>query len=251
MFFVKKIATVAFLLFGIGHLYAQSPVRTMAEQMPYFAGCDTYSNNTDEKRDCSNQSIVSFIANHLGYPSSAKEAGIEGTVVVDFIIDETGEIIAPEVVYDIGGGCGQAALDMLYEMPLWEAGHQDGEAVKVKLTLPIHFSIEGPEPDESEAYQLAWGKLQVSEVSRKDLQNNLQAKVYVRDKMGNNVVIDEIIFAYERNDKVTTVRSRDGINAEMEKLVHKLKKGGTFNVTASIQDQGKFFYIDRNYVVVE
>lgn len=249
---IKNIVSATIFLFFINSVTAQSSgIRTMAEQMPYFAGCDSFENGSESKRYCSNQSLVSFISNNLNYPSSAKGYGIEGTVMVDFVVDEVGNVVMPEVVYDIGGGCGQAALDVLQEMPPWEAGHHDGQPVKVKLTLPIHFSIATAEDDKSDSYQLAWGKLQTQEVTREDLQDNLQAKIYVRDKMGNNVAVDEIIFAYERNDKIATARSRDGITDEMKKLVNKLKKDGTFNVTASVQDDGKFFYINRSYTILE
>lgn len=230
---------------------AQSEIRTFAEQMPYFAGCDTYKNDDEGKRDCSNELLVNFIANHLEYPESAKGYDIEGTVIVDFVIDEKGEIAKKEVVYDIGGGCGEAALEVLSLMPRWEPALQNNQPVPVQLTLPIHFSINAPEPDASEAYQLAWGTLLDEKVTREELRDNLQAKIYVRDKLGNNMAIDEIIFAYERNDKIMTARSRAGVNEEMSKLVSKLKKDGTFNVTASVQDDGKFFYINRSYTILE
>lgn len=230
---------------------AQSEVRTFAEQMPYFAGCADYKSDAAGKRDCSDEALVNFIANHLAYPETAKGYAIEGTVIVEFVVDKTGAVTQSEVVYDIGGGCGEAALAVLAAMPQWEAARQDTEPVAVRLTLPISFSINSPGVDESEAYQLAWGTLLNEAVTRKELQNNLQSKIYVRDKLGNNVAIDEIIFAYERNDKVTTARSREGVNEEMIKMVDKLKKDGTFNVTASVQDEGRFFYINRSYTITE
>ncbi|MFK7936186.1 MAG: energy transducer TonB [Saprospiraceae bacterium] len=241
---------IAFLLF-VTTGNAQSDVRTFAEQMPYFMGCGDYKNEEEGKRDCSNENLVNFIANNLEYPIAAKAHDIEGTVMVDFVIDEIGAVTQAKVVYDIGGDCGEAALAVLAAMPRWEPARQDGEPVKVRLTMPVGFTISSPESDGSETYRLAWGTLLSDEVTREELQNNLQKKIYVRDMLGNNVAIDEIIFAYERNDKIATARSREGVNEEMTKLVSKLKKDGTFNVTASVQDDGKFFYINRSYTILE
>lgn len=239
------------LLVGTSVVYAQGDVRTFAEQMPYFAGCADDSMDRQQKRACSEKSLLNFITAHLSYPEDAKKFDIEGTVVVQLVVDETGKINQPEVVYDIGGGCGAAALEMLSLMPAWQPALQDGQPVAVQLTLPIHFAIRPTEPDETEAYQLAWGTLAKSQVTRREIEDNLSSKIYVRDRLGNNMAIDEIIFAYERNDKLATARSRAGVNDEMTRLVSKLKKDGTFNITASVQDNGKFFYINRSYTILE
>lgn len=230
---------------------AQSDVLERAEQMPYFAGCEEYSTDSDEKRDCSNQSLVNFITNNLEYPSSAKANGIEGTVVVSFVVDEEGDIILPEIVYDIGGGCGDAALEILQRMPTWQAGVHEEKRVKIKLTLPINFVLAEEDPDPAQEYNLAWGKLMKNTATRKELQENLEKRIYVRDKLGDNVAIDELVFAYEKKDKLVTVRCRGNINEEVEKMVSKIKKGGIFNITASVQDKGSFFYVNRSFEVVE
>ena len=71
----------------------------------------------------------------------ARENGLEGTVVIRFIVDETGNIIRPEVIKDIGGGCGQEALRVVKKMPLWEPGRQRDRKVKVYFNLPVKFKL--------------------------------------------------------------------------------------------------------------
>lgn len=82
-----------------------------------------------------------FIAKNIVYPVLATESGIEGVVVVQFIVDTKGKIKDPVVVRDIGGGCGQAAIDVVLTMPTWEPGEQNGRPVSVRYTLPVRFKL--------------------------------------------------------------------------------------------------------------
>ena len=76
----------------------------------------------------------------LRYPEIAKKAGIEGRVIVRFIVDERGRVTAPGIVRGIGGGCDEEALRVVREAR-FEPGRQRGRTVKVKMSLPIMFSL--------------------------------------------------------------------------------------------------------------
>ena len=76
---------------------------------------------------------------NLKYPAQAKDAGIEGTVYIQFVITETGDVINSRVVKGIGGGCDEEALRVVNSMPLWKPGKQNGVPVKVLYSLPVHF----------------------------------------------------------------------------------------------------------------
>ena len=71
-------------LFGFGlNLSAQSNAVAEAEpEMPYFSGCETHADYSDEKRNCSNQALINFISRNLAYPEQAQADDIEGTVYV-------------------------------------------------------------------------------------------------------------------------------------------------------------------------
>lgn len=87
------------------------------------------------------EELQRFIAKNIVYPSVALETGIEGVVVVQFVVDTKGRIKDPVVVRDIGGGCGQAAIDVVRKMPIWTPGEQNGRAVSVRYTLPVRFRM--------------------------------------------------------------------------------------------------------------
>lgn len=81
------------------------------------------------------------IYEHLKYPEIARQAGIEGRVVVRFIINEEGQVINPEVVRGIGGGCDEAAVRAVQQVE-FTPGRQRGRAVRVRYSLPIVFRLQ-------------------------------------------------------------------------------------------------------------
>lgn len=86
--------------------------------------------------------MLQFIYSNIKYPSIARENGVEGMVVVKFVVEKDGSITLPEVIRDIGAGCGQEALRVVSMMPKWEPGKQRGRAVRVQFNLPVKFKLE-------------------------------------------------------------------------------------------------------------
>lgn len=224
---------------------------SQADIMPYFPGCTIYEDGSDEKRQCSNQELIRYIANHIKYPEEAQKTGIEGTVLVQFVIDEKGQIMDKEVLRDIGGGCGEAALAMLAGMPVWEPAKNKGEYVKVKLNLPIQFFFKESNKIESDLYTINWGKLNGNKISKSDLIEHLGKNIIIRDPFGNAKPITELIFAYEKKRSYKEKKSRGKINKEMKNFVKKIKKDGQFSVIAIVQHEGSFVYVRKSYDLIK
>jgi protein TonB len=115
-------------------------VWSVAEFMPYLKDCDM-NITEDERRICTQQSILHFVNKHLKYPAAAREIGLEGTVVVSFVIDKEGKMKDMSIARDIGGGCGQAALKALSGLSEWKPGKQNHQPVNVKYSIPIRFKL--------------------------------------------------------------------------------------------------------------
>lgn len=81
------------------------------------------------------------IYQNLRYPEIARQAGIEGRVVVRFVIDEEGRVTNPEIIRGIGGGCNEAAIAAVQQVR-FTPGRQRGRAVKVQYTIPIVFRLQ-------------------------------------------------------------------------------------------------------------
>ena len=241
-----------FLLFT-GLTYAQSDNSglTDVERMPYFPGCEHFKNDSDDKRNCSNQAIVKYIANNLKYPSSAQTAGIEGTVYVSFEINENGYVTNVSLLKNINEACGREAIRVIQDMPRWEPAVDHGQPVKVQLNIPIHFYLKDEQNDKASTYQINWGGLAARRVTLKQLEDNLNKKIMVRDQHGNDLHCSEFIFTYERKKTFLQEKSNGTLNNDVEKLVKKVKAGGTFTIVAIIQEKGEFVEVEKVFEIVE
>jgi protein TonB len=82
-----------------------------------------------------------YLADNLKYPTQARRMGVEGTVIVVFVINTDGTIQDVEVLRGIGGGCDEEAVKIVKAAPKWEPGKQRGKAVRTRMRLPIRFKL--------------------------------------------------------------------------------------------------------------
>ncbi|NNF36806.1 MAG: energy transducer TonB, partial [Saprospiraceae bacterium] len=120
---------------------------TTAEQMPRFPGCEDMAGSNAEKEACAKKKMLQYIYKNLNYPAIARENGVEGMCVIQFVVDRDGSVTNVNLVRDIGAGCGEAAskvVNSMNNMPQkWTPGKQRGRPVKVLYTLPVRFKLEG------------------------------------------------------------------------------------------------------------
>ncbi len=84
---------------------------------------------------------VEYLTSNLKYPKQARRMGIEGMVIVQFIVNEDGSISDAEVIKGIGAGCDAEALRVVQEANNWQPGIQGGREVRTRLNLPISFKL--------------------------------------------------------------------------------------------------------------
>lgn len=82
-----------------------------------------------------------YLSKNLKYPTQARRMGIEGTVIVVFVINTDGSIQDVEVLRGIGGGCDEEAVKVVQNAPKWEPGKQRGRPVRTRMRLPIRFKL--------------------------------------------------------------------------------------------------------------
>lgn len=120
----------------------------VVEEMPRFpgAGCEEIADATARKQ-CADKAMLEFIYKGIKYPKAARDAGVEGTVVVTFVVTKDGAIEDAKIVREIGGGCGEEVLRLMGTMPHnWIPGKQRGRAVNVQFNLPIKFKLDSEAP---------------------------------------------------------------------------------------------------------
>ncbi|MCB0662356.1 MAG: energy transducer TonB [Saprospiraceae bacterium] len=113
----------------------------VVEDMPRFPGCESEGDKA-AKDQCATKKMLEYIYKNIKYPAIARENGVEGTVVVQFVVEKDGSITASKVVRDIGAGCGDEAQRIVDMMPKWIPGRQRGNAVRVQFNLPVRFKLE-------------------------------------------------------------------------------------------------------------
>lgn len=104
----------------------QAPL-LIVEQMPEFPG--------------GMEKMMEFIGKNMVYPPLAKENGIEGRVVLTFVVKSDGTIADIKPIKKIGWGCEEAAMDVVKKMPSWKPGKQNGKSVPVQFMLPVTFQL--------------------------------------------------------------------------------------------------------------
>ena len=104
----------------------------LVEQMPEYPG--------------GQQAMFAFISKELKYPEEAIDNGIEGTVVISFVVERDGSIGEAKVLRGLGGGCSEEALRVVKSLPLWKPGMQGGKVVRTSYNLPIRFKLQDKQP---------------------------------------------------------------------------------------------------------
>ena len=97
------------------------------EQMPTFPGGET--------------ELMKFIRDNLKYPVIAQENGIQGRVILRFVVSKTGTIDNVTVLRSLDPTCDKEAIRVVKSMPKWIPGKQNGNNVPVYFTLPVVFKL--------------------------------------------------------------------------------------------------------------
>lgn len=125
-------------------------VYQVVDEMPRFPGCEGLDTTVQAKQQCAQTALLQFIYQNVRYPEAARLDGIEGTVVLRFVVETDGQVSNIVVLKDIGGGCAEEALRVVGGMNgagvRWTPGKMKGKAVRVQQALPIRFKLEEPLP---------------------------------------------------------------------------------------------------------
>ncbi|WKZ65097.1 MAG: energy transducer TonB [Flavobacteriales bacterium] len=84
--------------------------------------------------------LPSYIAREMRYPAEAMRYSLDGTVKAEFVVEPTGSVTNMHVLQDVGGGCTDEALRLLYRIP-WEPGIKDGQRVRSSIQVSIRFDL--------------------------------------------------------------------------------------------------------------
>ena len=83
-----------------------------------------------------------WLGSNIKYPVMAAENGIEGRVVVQFVVERDGSVSGVHVVRGVDPSLDKEATRVVSAMPKWIPGKQNGSAVRVKYTVPVTFRLQ-------------------------------------------------------------------------------------------------------------
>lgn len=109
---------------------ADNQVYSVVETMPVFAKGD-YRGDAGFER---------FIQDNIRYPQSARMSGVEGMVVVSFVVEKDGSISDEKIVRSIGAGTDEEAL-RIAKMFVFDPGRNNGNIVRTRMNIPVKFQL--------------------------------------------------------------------------------------------------------------
>jgi protein TonB len=100
----------------------------VVEQMPEFPGGP--------------QALFEWLSKNIKYPAIAEENGVQGRVIVTFVVERDGSVTDVKVVKSVDPSLDREATRVVKSMPNWIPGKQNGSAVRVKYTVPVTFRLQ-------------------------------------------------------------------------------------------------------------
>lgn len=123
---------------------SRSDSQAMAEAEEEISGFEVFTVVEESPQYPGGEELrLKFLAENLYYPQAAREASVQGTVYITFVVEADGTITDIRVLRGIGKGCDEEALRVIKLMPKWLPGKQRGKPVRVQYNLPIKFSLAG------------------------------------------------------------------------------------------------------------
>lgn len=100
----------------------------VVEEMPSFPG--------------GQGALMAFLSSNIKYPVVAQENGVQGRVIVGFVVERDGSITDVKVMRSVDPSLDREAQRVVKAMPRWKPGKQNGSAVRVKYTVPVVFRLQ-------------------------------------------------------------------------------------------------------------
>ena len=106
----------------------ETKVFDVVEEMPQFPGGPS--------------ALFEYLSKNIKYPVIAEENGVQGRVIVTFVVERDGSITDVKVVKSVDPSLDKEATRVVKSMPHWIPGKQNGSAVRVKYTVPVTFKLQ-------------------------------------------------------------------------------------------------------------
>lgn len=110
------------------HVVEETKIFIVVEQMPMYPGGDG--------------ALMGYLRDNIHYPTVAAENGVQGRVVVGFVVERDGSITDVKILRGVDPSLDREAMRVVKNMPKWTPGKQNGSAVRVKYQVPVSFRLQ-------------------------------------------------------------------------------------------------------------
>ena len=110
------------------------------EQMPGLGDCKDIADKV-KADECTQRAIMKFIYRNFKYPEIAKANGVEGRVILEFVVEKNGKVGRVKILKGLDKYLDKEAIRVIELLPMFSPGRQIGKAVPVKYTVPIKCTL--------------------------------------------------------------------------------------------------------------
>ena len=86
--------------------------------------------------------LMKWLSNNIRYPEAAQQNDVQGRVIVKFVVEKDGSVSQAQIVKGVDKDLDKEALRVVNKMPKWQAGKNNGVAVRSYFTLPVNFRLQ-------------------------------------------------------------------------------------------------------------
>ncbi|GJM27818.1 MAG: hypothetical protein DHS20C17_04530 [Cyclobacteriaceae bacterium] len=190
------------------NIISEQDVFTVVEELPEFEG--------------GMDAFYKYIASEIKYPLEARNAGIEGQVDVQFVVEKDGSLSGVKAIKGIGAGCDDEAIRVIQSANTFKPGSQIVKPVRVRMTLPVIFKLNHSKtnPDQSTQGMIILDKLETSNPGKLKVETNYangtwSGKVFTED--GEGLPGANVVVAGTNSGAVTNLAGFFEVKADQSK----------------------------------
>ena len=128
--------------------------------------------------------LMQYLSTNVRYPEDAKESGAQGRVIVSFFVEKDGSISNARVTKPTYSSLDEEALRVISAMPKWTPGKQNGEAVRVKYSIPVSFRMNNKEMPKAE------GAFKPAESAEEQVDLDMKGRIFINGKEVKRYLFD-------------------------------------------------------------
>jgi len=112
----------------------------VVESVPVFPGCESMTDNAQRKA-CFQQQLLQFVSENFEYPEKARQLKIQGRIIVEFVVEKSGEVSNIKILRSVDPWLDEEALRVIKSLPRIQPAKQRGAPVRMSFVVPLKIEL--------------------------------------------------------------------------------------------------------------